>query len=59
MAAGNREKISFKAWIGVWGTMLCAFMAGDRWVFRPLPFKHRVIAWDISGNSLSGFPKSI
>src|SRR3982074_1145573 len=27
MAAGDQEKIDFKAWMGVWGTMLGAFMA--------------------------------
>jgi DHA2 family multidrug resistance protein len=27
MAAGEQEKIDFKAWMGVWGTMLGAFMA--------------------------------
>ena len=25
--AGDQEKIDFKAWMGVWGTMLGAFMA--------------------------------
>ena len=27
MAEGEREKVDFKTWIGVWGTMLGAFMA--------------------------------
>lgn len=27
MEAGDQEKIGFKVWIGVWGTMLGAFMA--------------------------------
>ncbi|HET9376125.1 MAG TPA: hypothetical protein VFO40_14220 [Chthoniobacterales bacterium] len=27
MAEGEQEKIAFKAWIGVWGTMLGAFIA--------------------------------
>jgi MFS transporter, DHA2 family, multidrug resistance protein len=27
MAAGEQEKIDFKAWMGIWGTMLGAFMA--------------------------------
>jgi MFS transporter, DHA2 family, multidrug resistance protein len=27
MANGEREKVDFKAWVGVWGTMLGAFIA--------------------------------
>jgi DHA2 family multidrug resistance protein len=27
MADGDQEKVDFKVWIGVWGTMLGAFMA--------------------------------